>query len=136
MSKNELNEKLKKIEAVTVKLINKLPRHDVDYTVQVSINSTRPRHIDWAVQITPPAEGLAPITFIKDTAEELIETIKLSTKTINYKEVEKAWHNAQILSCNRTIKYHEERILDLEKEEEDDNGEDSEETATTEKVEE
>lgn len=113
MSKTDDNipQSLKKIEVATVKLIKKLPkRPDVDYTVQVSINSTRPKHVDWAVQITPPAQGLAPITLIGSTPESLIERLKEYEGAIDYDLVETAWHNAQIKSAERTIEFHKERI--------------------------
>lgn len=113
MSKTDDNipQSLKRIEVATVKLIKKLPkRPDVDYTVQTSINSTRPKTVDWAVQITPPAQGLAPITLIGKTPESLIERLTEYAKYIDYDEVEVAWHKAQVDAAKRTIDFHEERV--------------------------
>ncbi len=109
----ELEKDLKKIEKVVVKLVNKLKRSDLDYTVQASINSTDRTVVKYAAQITPPAEGLAPITMISLTSEELIDKIKVATKNIDYEKVEQAYHEAQIQACERTIKGHKERIEEI-----------------------
>lgn len=101
---------LKKIEKALLKLRNKIKRADLDYTVQISINSTDPGTVTYAAQLTSPARGLAPVTFIKSSAEELIADIKAATKELNYDEIEKAYHEAQIEACKRTIEGHEERI--------------------------
>jgi hypothetical protein len=73
--------------------------------------------------MTAPANGLAPVTFIAKTPEELIIKIKAATKHIDYDAVEVAYHEAQIEACKRTILGHEERVSVLkgdkqEKEEE------------------
>lgn len=116
---DKITQNLQKIEELVVKLINKQPRKDLDYTVQASVNSTHPKKVTYAVQITPPAEGLAPVTFIKDSVDELCEAIKAATKHIDYKEIEKAYHKAQIEACKRTIIGHEERIAKLDEPEEE-----------------
>lgn len=104
---------LRKIERAISKLRNNLKRADLDFTVQVSIASTDPGAVRYAAQMTAPAIGLAPITFIADTADELVEQIKFSTKKIDYAAVEVAFHEAQIQSCERTIVGHRERIEEI-----------------------
>ena len=115
----DTNQILREVEKQAVKLINNLHRSDLDYTVQSSVSSTDPTVIRYALQITAPANGLAPITFIGDTADELLEKIKVAVKKINYKAVEIAYHKAQIEACKRTILGHEERIKEVEEEDED-----------------
>lgn len=108
---------IKDAEKAMVKLRNKLKRVDLNYTIQVSVNSTQPTKLSYAAQMSPPAEGLAPVTFIADSGEELIAKIKEATKHINYGEVEKAYHKAQIEACKRTIEIHEDRLKGIDEEE-------------------
>lgn len=112
--KDVIADQLRKAERATVRLRNKQSRADLDYTVQVSISSVDPTVVRWAMQMTPPAEGLAPITVIALTPEDLIEKIKSYTKHIDLEDIEKAYHKAQIEACKRTITGHEERIKELE----------------------
>lgn len=118
MPKPTATEELNKIYRAMAKLKNNLHRADLDYTCQVSIN-TATQKITYAVSMTAPAEGLAPIMFLADTAEDLLTKIKTATKHINYDEVEKAYHRAQIVACENTIKGHEERLQELDLPEEE-----------------
>lgn len=110
---------LREIEKYVVKLRKNFKRVDLDYTVQVSINSTDPKRVVYAMQMTPPANGLAPVTMIADSAAELVKRLKISIEHMDHKAVEIAWHEAQILSCENTKKGHEERIADIKKEDEE-----------------
>lgn len=122
---------LQKIEKAVVKLRNKLKRPDINYTVQISVNSVDPSKVSWAAQLTPPADSLAPITFIDYTsADSLVEQVKATTKNIDLDKVEIAYHKAQIEACDRTKKAHEERIEAIE------NPEPEAEEATVEEVQE
>ena len=115
---------LKSAEKAIVKLRNKLKRVDLNYTVQISINSTDPTRVAYAAQMTPPAEGLAPVTFISyESMEDLVKKIKLATEHIDYTEVEKAYHAAQIEACERTIQGHRDRLEVLESDGEEDGAE-------------
>lgn len=112
--------KLKQAEKALVKLRNKIKRADLDYTVQVSISSTDPQTVVYAAQMTSPANGLAPVTFLSNTSpEDLIEKIKEATKHIDYDAVEIAYHKAQMEACDRTKQGHEERINQIENPETD-----------------
>ena len=106
-------EELQKAEKAIVKLRNKIKRADLDYTVQISISSVDPTKIRYAAQMTPPAQGLAPVTFIKDTADELVEAIKSAAKHIDYEQVEIAYHKAQMEACDRTKQGHQDRIDEI-----------------------
>lgn len=105
---------LKNIEKAVVKLVNKIKRADSDYTIQASINSTDKTVVRYAAQITTGANGLMPLTFISLTSSELIDKIKEATKNLDYDVVEKAYHEAQIVACKRTIQGHEDRIQEIE----------------------
>lgn len=104
---------LRKAEKLMLKFKKQLKRADLDYTVQASISSVDPSNIRFAAQIAPPAAGLEPVTFIAATGDELIEKIQNAIKNIDYTEVEKAFHAAQIEACQRTINFHNERIAEL-----------------------
>lgn len=120
----ETKKDLQKMERAIVRLRNKQNRSDLDYTVQISISSVDPGIVRFAAQLTAPAQGLQPVTFIGDSAVEITEQIKEYTKTFDDKKIEKAYHAAQIKACNRTIKFHEERIdaIDNPTEEDVDDG--------------
>lgn len=114
MAKDETaTQELRKIYQAMNKFRNNLHRKDLDYTCQISIN-TATKKVAYAVSMTAPANGLAPIMFIADNFADLLAQIKAATKNINYDEVEKAYHKAQILACENTIKGHEERLAELE----------------------
>lgn len=119
----QLDKDLQKLEKLAIKLVNKLKRRDLDYTIQASINSTDRTVVRYAVQITSPANGLMPITFIGLTPEELFDKIKVATKNIDYDKVEEAYHEAQILACERTIQGHKERIEEIKNPPKDNNKE-------------
>lgn len=112
MSKNNDNipASLRKIEVRIFKLIKKLKAGRLDYTVQVSIHSLRPTHVSWAAQITEPADGLAPISFIRDSADELLEAIKEFEKSNDINAVEIAYHEAQIGNAEKAIDAHKNAI--------------------------
>lgn len=107
-----MQEDLKKIERAVVRLRNKLNRADLEYNVQAAISSVDPTKVVYAAQLTSVAKGLAPLTFIGEP-DDLVRRIKATAKKLNEEEVEKAYHEAQIVACRRTIKYHEERVEEI-----------------------
>lgn len=105
-----------KAEKLAIKIKKQLKRYDLDYTIQVSVNSTRPNKISYALQITPPAEGLGPVTFVThDDAKEFLEKIEAQTRKIDIEFVEIAYHEAQIKSSEHNIELHKNRIEELKK---------------------
>ena len=115
-------------EKLAIRIKKKLKRNDLDFTVQVSLSSNDPGKIYYATQITPVAEGIAPMTFIAPNGDELIAKLKdaLDNK-LDPEQVEKAYHESQIHHANRTIKFHEERIKEIEEPEEEEQAETKEE---------
>lgn len=122
---------LRKMDKEAQKLKRKLKRADLDYTVQISMNSSQPGEISYTLSMTAPAAGLAPIMFVTGSYERLVEYIQAAQKEFDAKTVERAYHEAQIAACERTIAGHRERLVDMEKEdeeEESDNGTEEEKT--------
>jgi hypothetical protein len=120
MSDKQIVSDLRNIEKKLVKLRKNFKRIDLDYTVQVSISSTNPRKVVYACQMTPPADGLAPITFIADTAEQLMQILDEAIKKFDDKKVEISYHEAQIVASKNNIVRHEEIIAELKGEGEKD----------------
>lgn len=103
-----MEKNLEKARKILNKIIKNLGRNDLDWTVQLSINSTRPERINYCAQIEAPANGLQPITWVCDSWEELEKSLKMSEKGLDQEAVEKAWHESEIQRAKALIKYHEE----------------------------
>lgn len=98
------------------KIVKGLGRNDLDWTVQISINSTRPDRINYCAQIEAPANGLQPLTWVKDSWEELESALKFAEKKLDVEAVEKAWHESEIARAKALINYHEECMKNDENE--------------------
>lgn len=105
-----MEKNLEKARKILNKIIKKLGRNDLDWTVQLSINSTRPDRINYCAQIEAPANGLQPITWVKDSWKDLEESLLKAEKGLDQEAVEKAWHEAEIQRAKALIKYHEEAL--------------------------
>ena len=71
-----MEKELKSARTLVNKIVKNFKRSDLDWTVQISINSTRPDRVNWCAQIEAPANGLQPITWIKESYAELEEALK------------------------------------------------------------
>lgn len=111
-----MEKELKSARTLINKIVKKFKRNDLDWTVQVSINSTRPDRVNYCAQIEAPANGLQPITWIKESWEELEDALKKAEKGLDQDAVDKAWHEAEIQRAEHLIKYHKEAIAEIEKE--------------------
>ena len=111
-----MDKELLKARNLVNKIIKKFKRNDLDYTVQLSISSVHPDSIKYCAQIEAPANGLQPITFVKDSYKELIDALELAEKGLNQDEVDKAYYNSQIEASKAKIKYFEDKIKELEEE--------------------
>lgn len=109
-----MEEKLKEARKLVNKIAKNLGRNDLDWTVQLSINSTRPERINYCAQIEAPANGLQPITWVYDSWEELLENLKIAVKGLDQDAVEKAWHTSEIERAKALIRYHEEALKENE----------------------
>ena len=107
---------MKKARNLVNKIVKKFNRNDLDWTVQVSINSTRPDRVNYCAQIEAPANGLQPLTWVKESFSELEEALKLAEKGLDQDAVDRAWHEADIQRAESLIKYHKQAIEELDKE--------------------
>jgi hypothetical protein len=114
--KDTIKQTIYEVEKLAVKFKKKLKRNDIDFNIQVSLSTTDPGQIYYALQFTSVAEGVAPITFIKKTPEDLITAVQAQLDSIDTAAVEKAYHESQINHAKRTITFHEERIEEIDKE--------------------
>lgn len=105
-----MEKKLKSIRNKINRIVKQLGRNDLDWTVQISINSTRPDRINYCAQIEAPANGLQPITWVCESWEDLDKKITLATKGLDQKAVDKAWHESEIARAEALIKYHKEAL--------------------------
>lgn len=105
-----MEKNLEKARKILNKIVKNLGRNDLDWTVQLSINSTRPERINYCAQIEAPANGLQPITWVCDSWEELEKSLKMSEKGLDQEAVEKAWHMSEIERAKALIRYHEEAL--------------------------
>lgn len=106
---------LRKLEKHAKKIIRKsLKDNTLDYTVQFSLSSMDPGNIKFACQITSPAQGIQPITYIFDSYKELEAALIESETELNPRKVEIAFHDNRINTYKNNIKQHEDRKAVLE----------------------
>lgn len=108
-SENE-NKKFNEAKKLVNKILKNIGRADVDWTIQVSMNSVRPEEMAYCCQIEAPANGLQPLTWVCRSWDELIEKLEVSSKGLDADAVQKAWHEAEIKRCESLIKYHQEAL--------------------------
>lgn len=92
------------------KILKNLKNNTLDWTYQESISSIHPEKVTYAVQLEPPTPGLAPVTWVCDSYEELKTKLEASEKYLDVEAVEKAWHETEIKRCESLIKYHKESL--------------------------
>lgn len=74
------------------------------------MSSLEPTKLKYACQVTSPATGVQPITFIFDNYKMLEAALEESIKTLNPTEVEKAFHESRINTMEGKIAQHKERL--------------------------
>lgn len=114
---DNIKQTIQKAEKLALKIKKAAHRADLDYSIQVSMSSADPGVIYYALQLTPLADGLAPMTFIKKTPEDLITAIEAQLENLDEAYIEKAYHEAQVTHAERTIKFHQERIAQIQEQE-------------------
>lgn len=111
---------LRELEKLTKRVIRKsLKDNTLDYTVQFTMSSTDPGKVQYAAQISSPAAGVQPIYFVFDTFNDLKASLEAAEKNLNRKEVEKVFHQNRINKYKERIQAHEERVVQIDKGEED-----------------
>lgn len=105
-----MESKLKSARNLANKIVKNLGRNDLDWTVQISINSVRPDRVNYCCQIEAPANGLEPLTWVCESWEELETALKTAVKGLDREAVDKAWHESEIARAEALIKYHKEAL--------------------------
>lgn len=112
---NSVKEQLAKLEKLAARIIRKsLKDNTLDYTVQITMSSLEPGKLKYACQISSPANGVQPITFIFDSYKLLEESLKEAEKELNRPKVELAFHQNRVNTFKNKIEQHEARIKVLE----------------------
>lgn len=112
---NNVREQLLKLEKHAKKILRKsLKDNTLDYTIQFSVSSMEPGKVKYATQISSPAKGVQPITFIFDTFEDLEASLKAAIDGIDRRKVERTFHEARIDTYKSKIEQHENRIKVLD----------------------
>lgn len=106
----------KKARTLVNKIIKNFKRNDLEWTIQTSASSVHPDKLAYCVQIEAPANGLAPLTFIKNSWKELIEALDQAEKNLDTKAIEKAFLASEIKRAEEKKKFFEEKLLSLENE--------------------
>lgn len=105
-----MEKQLKSARNLVNKIVKNFNRNDLDWTVQISINSVRPDHINYCCQIEAPANGLEPLTWVHDTWGELETSLKAASERLDQDAVDRAWHESEIARAEALIKYHKEEL--------------------------
>lgn len=115
---NNVKEMLLELEKLAKKIIRKsLKDNTLDYTVQFTISSLEPGLVKYAAQISSPATGVEPITYVFDSFADLKNSLVESEKKLNRKLVEIAFHQSRVNTFERKVQAHKQRIAQLEAEE-------------------
>jgi hypothetical protein len=108
-------EQLSELERITKKVIRKsLKNNTLDYTVQITMSSLEPGKIKYACQITSPAQGVQPITFIFDSYELLEASLREAENELNPRKVEITFHQNRVNTLRSKADQHEARAKQLE----------------------
>lgn len=100
------------VSRIMNKILKNLKNTTLDWTYQESISSIHPDKVSYAVQLEAPAPGLAPVTWVCDSYDELKVKLEASEKYLDVEAVEKAWHESEIKRAESLIKYHKEALND------------------------
>lgn len=107
-----MEKQLKSARNLVNKIVKNLKRNDLDWTVQVTVNSVHPDKVSYCAQIAAPAEGLQALTWIKDSWEELLDALATAEKGLDPVAVDRAWHEAEIQRAEALINYHKEALAE------------------------
>lgn len=105
-------EKAKKLVRQIIKNLNDAT---LEWTIQVSMSSVDKGKLFYSAQISPPHQALEPITWIKSSAQDLINALEASAKHLNQDEVHKVFHRTEIERARNIMKIHEAHLKKLKK---------------------
>lgn len=109
---NNSNPTLRKAYKLLIRIRKKLNRPDLHFSAQIGVDSSKNDNVvTYAAMISPPREGLAPITFASLDKNDFIEKLKnFLDNEIDEQTVEIAYHEAQIVANERSTTHHQEQI--------------------------
>lgn len=114
-------EQLLELERLVKKIMRKsLKDNTLDFTCQITISNLDEGKVKYAAQISSPAKGVQPITFVFDSFNDLKNALESSEKELNKKEIEKVFHQSRINTYKSKIAAHEARLVEMEKETDED----------------
>lgn len=108
------NKKFAEARKLVNKILKKVNRNDLDWTVQASISSIESRGITYSCQIQSPNSVLQPMTFVKSSWEELKKSLEACAESMDTDDIVLAYHLAEKKRSEDKIKFHEEMIKELE----------------------
>lgn len=115
MPKANNKENLHELEKIVKKIIRKsLKDNTLDYTVQYTISSLEPGKIKYAAQISSPAKGVEPVTYIYDNYKDLENSLVESVEGLDKRKVEMAFHQSRINTYMNKANAHKERLTQME----------------------
>lgn len=118
---NEIRGSLRELEKLVKKILRKsLKDNTLDWSVQCTISSLEPGKVKYAAQISSPAKGVQPITFIFDKFEDLKNALAEAETEIDKTKVELIFHKSRINTYKSKIESHEARVKEIESGEEPD----------------
>lgn len=112
---NNSNPTLRKAYKLLKKITKKLGNPNLYFSAQIGVDSSKDERIPtYAAMIEAPAEGLEPVYFASLDKEEFISKIEaFLNEKATVKQLQIAFHEAQIESNNRSLEHHKERIEKL-----------------------
>lgn len=109
-------EMLRELEKLVKRVIRKnLKDNTLDYTVQFTVSNLEPSQVKYAAQISSPAKGVQPITFVFDKFEDLKNSLAQAEKELNRDQVELVFHQNRINTLEQKVKAHKERMDQIAK---------------------
>ena len=109
-----MDKELKKSRNLINKIVKNFGRNDLDWTIQASISSIHPEKVVFCAQIEAPANGLQPLTWVKDSWEELEKALELAEKGLDQDAVDKAYYESEIQRAKQKMEFFEEKLKELE----------------------
>ena len=109
-----MDKELKKSRNLINKIVKNFGRNDLDWTIQASVSSIHPEKAVFCAQIEAPANGLQPLTWVKDSWEELEKALELAEKGLDQDAVDKAYYESEIQRAKQKMEFFEEKLKELE----------------------
>ncbi len=105
-------EYFKQVAKLSKKIGKKLGVVDIKVLGQISMDGVT-GDISYAAQYSSPADGVAPLTFLKDSPEAVIDAIKKQIKEYSPELLEIAYHEAQANHAQNTSTSHQKIVEEL-----------------------